>query len=397
MAEEDFVQQKGPIPIVPTPTPTGLGFVREDESIQPVGANYQDKVQCTGLPTPTPTPKGLGFVRGDESIQPLGAKILDKVQCTETKIGNEEKCTRRRNFNQKQAFLLGKNQKTLLVSKMNPNGEKENKFHIKVSHLQKNQNIGNDPIQKIPQKNDYAHTSFETFNSPGKKIKTKHSHDKNHTSSPTINFLPHSETNLQTQIHSTIVESCSTHSTIVASSSYCPIISRRELQDHIKPVGKFQSYPDGIVNPSFCGMTLWELSPDHIFNDFKICQFHQIKSGLILYGDKAYVFTPIENNDIKSHLKILFRNKKLKHDMSHAKASKVLVDYIRKESANLIIPFVKTIQQNLYDMLGISETMYVTDESTYLTMLHRVYLLLFMFRYDMPIQRKSPQIGRAHV
>ena len=187
-----------------------------------------------------------------------------------------------------------------------------------------------------------------------KKIKTKHLHEKNHASS-TLNIHPDSFENLQTQIHSTIVESCSTHSTIVDSSFYQPIIPKQEIQDHIKPVGKFQSYPDGILNPSFCGMTLWELSPDHIFNDYKICQFHQIKSGLILYGDKAYVFTPIENNDIKSHLKILFRNKQLKHNMSHAQASKVLVNYIRKESSNLIIPCVKTIQSHLYQMLGISE------------------------------------------
>ena len=166
------------------------------------------------------------------------------------------------------------------------------------------------------------------------------------------------------------------------------------MSTHIRTHGKFQSYPDGILNPSFCGMTLWELSPDHIFNDYKVCGFHQIKSGIILYGNMAYVFTPIENNDIKSHLKILLRNKRLKYDMSHARASKLLVDYIRREATRKIIPSISNIQSDLYDIFGINDRMYITEESTYLTLLHRIYILLFMLRYQMPIQRKSPPGNR---
>ena len=137
-------------------------------------------------------------------------------------------------------------------------------------------------------------------------------------------------------------------------------------------------------------MTLWELTSDHIFNDYKMYPFHQIKSELMLYCHKAYVFMPIENNDIKSYLKILLRNKKLKHDMPHANTTKLFVDNVRNESSRTIIPCINTIWIDLQNQFGINETIYFTEESTYLTLLHRIYILLFMLRYQMPIQRKTP-------
>ena len=80
--------------------------------------------------------------------------------------------------------------------------------------------------------------------------------------------------------------------------------------------------------------------------------------------------------------------------MSHGKASRVLVDYIMKEASNSIIPCISTIQTHLYNNLGINDQMFITVESTYLTLLHRVYLLLFMLRYKMQIQRKRPPSNR---
>ena len=76
--------------------------------------------------------------------------------------------------------------------------------------------------------------------------------------------------------------------------------------------------------------------------------------------------------------------------MSHARASKLLVNYIRKEATRKIIPSINNIQSDLYDIFGINDRIYVTEESTYLTLLHQVYILLFMLRYQMHIQRKSP-------
>ena len=117
---------------------------------------------------------------------------------------------------------------------------------------------------------------------------------------------------LQSQNHSTIVD-LPNHSTIV-DSEFCPLIHPQSQPfQNVKMFGKFQSYPEGICNPAFTGMILWEYCEDHICNDYKISEFHNLKSGIILNGTVAYIFTPIENNDIKSHIKILLQNKKLKN------------------------------------------------------------------------------------
>ena len=79
----------------------------------------------------------------------------------------------------------------------------------------------------------------------------------------------------------------------------------------MKSYGVFNNYLPGILNPAFCGMMLWEMSPGHLLNDFKINKFHNLRSGIILHGTRAYVFTQITNDDIHSHLKILIRGKML--------------------------------------------------------------------------------------
>ena len=165
--------------------------------------------------------------------------------------------------------------------------------------------------------------------------------------------------------------------------------SNQELQK-IKTFGNFQSYSNGIFNPSFCGMMLWKISQGHILDEYKISQFQNIKCGIIIDQNLAYIFTPIENNDIKSHLKILLRNKTLKNGIGHAKASTMLVKYVQGQSSKPIIPCIKQIQIEINDMWGIKEELHIGDEQTYLTLLHRIYLLTFMLRYRILIQRKSP-------
>ena len=54
-----------------------------------------------------------------------------------------------------------------------------------------------------------------------------------------------------------------------------------------KTIGIFHSYPVGICNPAFTGMFLWELDSNHQLNDYKISQYHLIKSGIILNGPEA--------------------------------------------------------------------------------------------------------------
>ena len=184
------------------------------------------------------------------------------------------------------------------------------------------------------------------------------------------------------------------HSKIVDSPLSDDIINLEDTSGNITSYGKFQTYPVGVFNPAFCGMMLWEIAADHILNDYKISQFHQIKSGVILYGRTAYVFTPITNNDIQSYLKILLRGKILMDNISTSKATKKLVYYVRDKAKKHIIPCIPTIQKHLNDLLGITEHTYIQDENTYLTLLHRIYLLTFMIRYNMPLQRRFPPGNR---
>ena len=135
-------------------------------------------------------------------------------------------------------------------------------------------------------------------------------------------------------------------------------------------------------------MILWEIEPNHVLNSYKLCPYHSIKCGVILYGKEAYVFTPISNNDVKSFLKILFRQKELPNNQTSSTITKQLTDYIRQQSAQVIIPCIRTIQNFLSTMFGVTENTFINDEYSYLLLLKRIYILIFMMRYKMPIQRK---------
>ena len=130
-------------------------------------------------------------------------------------------------------------------------------------------------------------------------------------------------------------------------------------------------------------MILWEYCENHICNDYKISQFYNIRSGIILNGTVAYICMPIENTDKKSHIKILFQNKKLKNCIPHTKSTTILLKCVRNQSLKSLIPCMKQIQVDLNGMLGINDDLYKGDETTYLTLLHRIYLLTFMLRYKM--------------
>ena len=158
--------------------------------------------------------------------------------------------------------------------------------------------------------------------------------------------------------------------------------------------GIFNEYPPGILNTAFCGMILWELNPHHMLNKFRLNQYHCIRSGVIVQNSTAYVFTPICNDDIHSHLKILIRNKVLKNNTPPSKAATMLRKYVRYNSQNTIIPSINEIQNSLFSMLGLSENNYIDDKTSYYTLLHRLYLLIFMIHYKMPLQRRNLPGGR---
>ena len=218
----------------------------------------------------------------------------------------------------------------------------------------------------------------------------------------------HSEIVVDTPVHSTIVvdaQSVITNpNTPIESTSNRNFPSKSSDRIEINAVktgleetmlqsrayGNFNQYPPGILNPAFSGMLLCELKEDNLIDEFQVNKFHQIKNGIILHYTKAYVFTSIRNDDIQSHLKILLRRKEMKDNITPARGATILRKYVRHHSQKSIIPCIKSIQASLHDILGITESSFIEDRIGYCTLLYRIYLLLFMLRYKMPVQRCRP-------
>ena len=118
--------------------------------------------------------------------------------------------------------------------------------------------------------------------------------------------------------------------------------------------GVYQDYPSGIFNPAFTGMFLWDLKTGHNLNQYKVCKFHCIKSGIVLYGNNAYVFTQMSNNDIHSYLKVLLWEKSLPGNIKPNWAIKLLLDYIWKNSRKSIFPDIPAIQRDLFHLIGVN-------------------------------------------
>ena len=143
------------------------------------------------------------------------------------------------------------------------------------------------------------------------------------------------------------------------------------------------------MNPAFCGMFLWELKQNHHLNDYQICKYHNIKSGLILYGTEVYIFTQITNNDILSYVRVLFRDKNLPNSLTKSFVSKMILKYIRYNATRTIIPSIPTIQKDLFHSIGVRDSTFVdNEETTYLIFLHMIYLMMFMIHYRMPLRQK---------
>ena len=156
-----------------------------------------------------------------------------------------------------------------------------------------------------------------------------------------------------------------------------------------KTYGVFQKYPAGVFNPAFTGMFLFDYSTYKELSEYKICKFHSIKGGIILYGSEAFVFTPLSNNDIQSYIKILLRDKPLPSSITKSKATKLIVDYIRQNCKRPIIPCLHTIRNYLQEFVGLSEVIFDGDHNSFNTLLHRTYMFMYMLHYNMPLQRKN--------
>ena len=75
--------------------------------------------------------------------------------------------------------------------------------------------------------------------------------------------------------------------------------------------------------------------------------------------------------------------------MTHANTMRILKNYVRGNSSNLIILSIPTIQFHLHNILGITEGTFTNSQNTYMILLHRIYLLTFMLYYKMPLQQKG--------
>ena len=109
--------------------------------------------------------------------------------------------------------------------------------------------------------------------------------------------------------HSTIVEPSTNLKLLVDLTNNTCLSNKHQ---NISTYGVFHTYPVGIFNPAFTDMLIWVLQENHIMNKYKICQYHSITCGVIVYGSEVYVSTPISNGDISLHLKILLRGTTLK-------------------------------------------------------------------------------------
>ena len=157
----------------------------------------------------------------------------------------------------------------------------------------------------------------------------------------------------------------------------------------VQTFGVFQKYPTGVFNPAFTGMFLLDYSSYKDLSDYKICKFHCIKSGIILYGNEAFVFTPLTNNDINSYIKILLRNQSFNHTMTKSKATKLIVDYIRCNCQEPVLPCLHLIKKFLSNSVGLSLSTFDGDLNSFHTLLYRTYTFMYMLHYRMPLQRKN--------
>ena len=95
-------------------------------------------------------------------------------------------------------------------------------------------------------------------------------------------------------------------------------------------------------------------------NDYKISQYHSIKSGIILYGAEAYVFTQISNNDINSHITVLLRGKEFRNAITLPNAMKLLLNYVRINDYCIIIPSIQ--RKNRPGNRNLSNSVYIFNK-----------------------------------
>lgn len=113
-----------------------------------------------------------------------------------------------------------------------------------------------------------------------------------------------------------------------------------------------------------------------MLNDFNITKYYSIKSI-----SRVIVFSPTSNDDIQFHLAILFPGNTLKRDITHTKGSKLSIDYVRKKYDYSIVRSKNQIQKDFHELLELLEKMFITGTRAYLTLLQKLYLIIYMLYY----------------
>ena len=84
---------------------------------------------------------------------------------------------------------------------------------------------------------------------------------------------------------------------------------------------------------------------------------------------------------MKSFLKILLLKKELPNGLSPLEITKELVQYIRHESSQTVIPSITTIQEYLCKKFQLNAKTFETDPYSFQLLLKRIYILIFMLHY----------------
>ena len=71
-------------------------------------------------------------------------------------------------------------------------------------------------------------------------------------------------------------------------------------------------------------------------------------------------------------------------------------EYCRHQSNKNIIPSITDIHCFLRDTLHVPENEYKDDEKNFMTLKYRIYIITYMLRYNMPLQRKNLP-GKRHM
>jgi len=135
-------------------------------------------------------------------------------------------------------------------------------------------------------------------------------------------------------------------------------------------------------------MFIWELRRVNTCNHYMIHRESNIRTGLVFRGHRVFIYTPILNNDISSYIKVILNKSSSLKASGQTNSKKKLIDYVRRSSNKSPIPSILQIEEHLCRNLNINEQTSIHDHGTFMSLLYRIYLIIYLLHCNMPIQRK---------